>query len=60
MLNFLTARAGIYYALSKIIRLSQIPLRIRHIKFCCIKASLDVEQCLITIHAAIKTEEQAY
>jgi hypothetical protein len=59
-LKSLTVRAGISYALSKIIRLSQISLRIRHINFCCSKASLNAERCLITIYAAIKNEEQAY
>jgi len=59
-LKSLSARAGISYALSKIIGLSQISLRIRHIKFCFSKASLDVEHCLITIYAATKNEEQAY
>jgi len=59
-LKSLTARAGISCKLSKIIRPSQISLRILHYKFCCSKASLDVEHCLSTFHAAIKTEEQAY
>jgi len=56
----LTERAGISCTLSKIIRPLQISLRILHIKFCCSKASLDVEHCLSTFHADIKTEEPAY
>lgn len=59
-LKSVTALAGISCTLSKITRPSQISLRILHIKFCCNKASLDVEHSLSTFHAAIKTEEQAY